>query len=63
LSFGIVQRHGGQIDVASTLGEGTTITLRLPVRQADRKDAPPQAEQLVSKSTPKSLAGINEVAA
>jgi PAS domain S-box-containing protein len=36
LSYGIVNRHGGRIDVASTLGQGTRFTVHLPVQ-------PPQA--------------------
>jgi len=28
--FGIVQRHGGKLDVQSEVGKGTTMTLRLP---------------------------------
>jgi signal transduction histidine kinase len=31
----IVARHGGHIDVASTLGAGTTVTVSLPL-DADR---------------------------
>ncbi|CUI04094.1 Signal transduction histidine kinase [Janthinobacterium sp. CG23_2] len=31
LSYGIVNKHGGRIDVASVPGEGTTFTVRLPV--------------------------------
>ncbi|MEO5561188.1 MAG: two-component regulator propeller domain-containing protein [Dokdonella sp.] len=30
VSYGIVQRHGGSIEVASALGSGTTFTIRLP---------------------------------
>lgn len=31
VSYGIVERHGGQIQVKSKVGEGTTFTVRLPV--------------------------------
>jgi two-component system, NtrC family, sensor kinase len=34
VSYGIVDRHGGRIDVASKVGEGTTFTIHLPVRRA-----------------------------
>ncbi|MCL4197969.1 MAG: HAMP domain-containing protein [Phycisphaerales bacterium] len=37
--YGIVNRHGGQIDVSSIPGEGTTFRLRLPRRPADRERA------------------------
>jgi signal transduction histidine kinase len=30
LAYGVVQRHAGRIDVASGVGRGTTVTLRLP---------------------------------
>ena len=32
LSYGIVNRHGGRIEVASIIGEGTRFTVHLPVR-------------------------------
>jgi two-component system, OmpR family, sensor kinase len=33
----IVRKHGGSIDVASTVGEGTSFTVRLPLRRLDRQ--------------------------
>lgn len=33
VSYGIAEKHGGRIEVASQLGEGSTFTLWLPVRQ------------------------------
>ena len=33
VSYGIIKRHGGDIDVRSALGNGTEVTVTLPVRQ------------------------------
>jgi two-component system NtrC family sensor kinase len=44
--YGIIHRHGGQIAVASRVGEGTTFTVRLPrvpVEEAVVRPAPPEA--------------------
>ncbi|HLF85485.1 MAG TPA: ATP-binding protein, partial [Nitrospiria bacterium] len=35
VSLGIIERHGGKIDVESSVGEGTTFTIRLPLNQAE----------------------------
>jgi len=37
LSYGIVQKHGGRIDVNSKVGEGTSFKVWLPVRQSEEK--------------------------
>jgi two-component system NtrC family sensor kinase len=31
ISYGIIERHGGAITLASTLGKGTTFTIRIPI--------------------------------
>jgi two-component system NtrC family sensor kinase len=33
ISYGIVERHGGTIDVESEVGTGTTFTVRIPIRE------------------------------
>lgn len=35
ISYGIIEKHGGTIDVESKFGEGTTFTLTLPLTTAD----------------------------
>lgn len=37
LSFNIIQKHNGSIDVKSVPGKGTTFTVRLPIAQADKQ--------------------------
>jgi two-component system NtrC family sensor kinase len=42
VSYGIVEAHGGDIEVRSTVGEGTTFTVSLPlVPPAARTEPPP----------------------
>lgn len=33
VSYGIIKKHGGEIDVASAVGRGTTFTVRLPIHE------------------------------
>jgi signal transduction histidine kinase len=42
LAYGAVQRHGGRIDVASGVGKGTTVTLRLPAGAQPAASASPE---------------------
>jgi signal transduction histidine kinase len=38
VSYGIIQQHGGRIDVTSAAGVGTTFTVRLPIRPIAEED-------------------------
>ncbi len=38
-ALGIIQRHKGTLDIESVRGIGTTVTIRLPVKQTARKPA------------------------
>jgi signal transduction histidine kinase len=43
LSYSIVNKHGGRIEVASKPGVGTVFTVRLPVTPPASATAPEQA--------------------
>ncbi|MEG2962408.1 MAG: ATP-binding protein, partial [Janthinobacterium sp.] len=40
LSYGIVNKHGGRIEVASEVGQGTRFTVHLPVSPPTARAAP-----------------------
>lgn len=41
LSYGIVKKHGGRIDVDSAIGRGTTFRVTVPVRRAELAEGAP----------------------
>jgi two-component system NtrC family sensor kinase len=43
VSYGIIEAHGGDIEVRSTVGEGTTFAVSLPLEQHDPRAEPPVA--------------------
>jgi len=47
ISYGIVRKHGGEIDVRSEVGVGTTFVIKLPIRQAPAaaESAPKPADE------------------
>ena len=44
ICYGIIKRHGGDIDVESVVGGGTTVTIRLPISKYD-SDSTVSSEQ------------------
>jgi len=48
VSYGIIENHGGQIEVTSRQGEGTSFTIRLPLADQKAKPKSAQEEVLVS---------------
>jgi two-component system NtrC family sensor kinase len=49
VSWGIVQAHGGKLEVASSDGKGTTFSVRLPVQSARSATNPSYATELETK--------------
>jgi signal transduction histidine kinase/ActR/RegA family two-component response regulator len=50
VSYGIIRRHDGEIDVESGEGKGTTFTIRLPVRDAPPRQELPVVEAFTSRA-------------
>ncbi|MCI0535770.1 MAG: PAS domain-containing protein, partial [Verrucomicrobiales bacterium] len=49
--YGTMQRHGGEVEIESTPGQGTTVRLSFPLRPAELAD-PPKAEMSRTTSSP-----------
>jgi CheY-like chemotaxis protein len=49
--WGIIARHGGEISVESTLGQGTTFTIRLPIPSVLPVDQGPEDGSLLPRGT------------
>ena len=48
--YGVVHGHGGDISVASSVGEGTTFTVRLPRQRDDAQEDPSSAQRAEAAS-------------
>lgn len=53
--YGVVRRHEGAIDVKSTLGKGTTFTVRIPIKKYEREAGPKQSAVLPKFSAEKKI--------
>jgi CheY-like chemotaxis protein len=62
--YGIIQRHGGTVDIDSEVGEGTTFRITLPTAEASVKVEPATPDvarlRLVRKSTKPSILIVDD---
>jgi PAS domain S-box-containing protein len=57
VAYGIMERHGGRIEVASAPGQGTTVSLRFAIAS---QDAAPMADTSEGPATPRHLLLIDD---
>ena len=50
ISHGIVEQHGGRIDVDSVIGQGTTLTLTFPALVEEVGSSPPEESAVAEES-------------
>ncbi len=53
--YGLVQQHEGTIDVRSTLGVGTTVTIGLPLAEATVPNATPRSSLLIREGASETI--------
>ncbi len=58
VSYNIIRRHGGRIDVRSTVGVGTCFRLTLPVQRSEVADAVSESPDLAAEVTPEELLAL-----
>jgi len=56
VNYGIIQRHGGDLTIESTEGQGTTITVRLPLEVASE----PPPEPVLQEVTPRRIVLVDD---
>jgi PAS domain S-box-containing protein len=47
--YGIITRHGGELIIDSEPGRGTSVTIRLPVRQAEERPEEPEEQPTLAR--------------
>ena len=60
-AFGIMQEHGGKIDVYSELGQGTTFRLQFPLAPAEGAERPDTPEEVIHGNGQKILIVDDEI--